>query len=693
MAPVLRALASALLVGPSSAYRDDSRGRRPTQDGGYGPQAVSTFWLPGMSTNGNQFTGVFAGAAYALFLVAYKPRPGRTRARRRPRGHPSSITSASAPNLAMAGSVSTNGTATMSPAPIKADDAALPGGPVRGDTENGDMGGEEQAGRRRPKMRSYKQQTENGTREPRRLRRAASAYSSLQERDEKMEEESTRRAEDAEEAAQRAAEAAAAAHMDSDDGTPEDDDLALASDLRSTGPRHITVITTASVPWMTGTAVNPLLRVIYLARDGHDVTLVIPWLIYPNDQRSLFPKNTMFPSREEQTQAVFAWAHREIPGIRFNVMYYDAVYNKDFGSVLPVHTLTALFESPDVPKDVCVMEEPEHLLWHHAGALWTKIFRLVVGVIHTNYIEYAKGFGQFGPQKAMGLAFLNTWVTRGYCHRVIKLSDALQDFPHSVTCNVHGVRDKFIAIGRARSGPFPRGAYFLGKVLWAKGYRDLIDLMEDHYERSNGREPLPIDFFGTGPDVHAVERSVRESAALSLVTFHARVADPMSEYLQGYKVFVNASQSDVVCTATAEALAMGKIAVVLDHPSNEFFSAFPNCLTYRTPEEFSAVLAYALTHEPQPLSDEELFRFSWAAATERFYDAVRIPPSKKRAGRVDTALAQAHTAISKIYRPWEIMNRERSLQLLAEADRNDPESIEAGATDLERAQAAPAAPG
>ncbi len=169
-------------------------------------------------------------------------------------------------------------------------------------------------------------------------------------------------------------------------------------------------------------------------------------------------------------------------------------------------------------------------------------FKHVVGIIHTNYLVYTRSY-QGGMYKEPLLKNVNAGMGRAYCHKIIKLSGlfpfppssssflirylritmthiysffsssfclfttllgALQEFApeKEVITNVHGVRNKYLEIGdSALVRGFTKGAYFVGKLAWPKGFGEMFSLMK--YLRQRTGRTFHLDVYGNGP--HAQE--------------------------------------------------------------------------------------------------------------------------------------------------------------------------------------------
>ena len=117
---------------------------------------------------------------------------------------------------------------------------------------------------------------------------------------------------------------------------------------------------------------------------------------------------------------------------------------------------------------------------------------------------------------------------------------------------------------------------------------------------------------------------------------HARIS-------KQYKIFINVSETEVLCTTTAEALAMGnKWVIIPKHTSNEFFMQFTNCLTYSNLNEFVSHLKFALDNDPQKMSNEQSRLLSWEAATERLIVATKVAIDKSDDSSLDEKLRWIH---------------------------------------------------
>lgn len=185
-------------------------------------------------------------------------------------------------------------------------------------------------------------------------------------------------------------------HIESKDDMERPDDITPQSDLNRPG-RHVHIVTTAALPWFTGTAVNPLLRAAHLHRklqsinennEQQYVCLVLPWLELAEDQEELYGR--VFQSPEQQEAYVRSWLENDaqMPDVAdaergLEILWYPARYHTGLRSIFAMGDIMQLMDPNKM--DVCILEEPEHCNWFRApGDGWTQRFHFVVGIVHTS---------------------------------------------------------------------------------------------------------------------------------------------------------------------------------------------------------------------------------------------------------------------------------------------------------------------
>ena len=87
-------------------------------------------------------------------------------------------------------------------------------------------------------------------------------------------------------------------------------------------------------------------------------------------------------------------------------------------------------------------------------------------------------------------------------------------------------------VGGDGSGVFSKGAYFIGKAIWAKGYTELLDQLKGHADRTGGQH-VPMDVYGGGDDLEDIQNAAQN--------FHLAVdfkgpRDHLHESIHEYKV-------------------------------------------------------------------------------------------------------------------------------------------------------------
>lgn len=124
-----------------------------------------------------------------------------------------------------------------------------------------------------------------------------------------------------------------------------------------------------------------------------------------------------------------------------------------------------------------------------------------------------------------------------FAWQVLRLSAATQELPKASVVNVHGVGPRFLETGKRLASEFEegkptfsKGAYYLGKMIWGKGYRELVDLFVENKDQLSNVE---LDVFGSGEDSHEVHAEAHQNGLR--MKFH-QGRDHGDHLLHGYDI-------------------------------------------------------------------------------------------------------------------------------------------------------------
>lgn len=366
--------------------------------------------------------------------------------------------------------------------------------------------------------------------------------------------------------------------------------------------KSIGIVATSSLPWLTGTSIIPLFHSVYLNKRGIATTLYLPWL--SRRQQQLCFQQKSFQSQEEQRTYIVRWLPEELREFLPHICFYPAWYSRQLKSIFPLRSIRHVVRR----YDVIILEEPQHLFFLHPFSRFKKYHPSIIGIIMTNSEYFVRQRFPASFTKLMQRYFRG--VMQRMCHKLIAISATQRDIYTLPECEViplNAVNPQFFRTPRASQEIF---WYFIGKLIPEKGLEDLFQGLQ-----AVGIDS--IDLFGYG-NTTWVQRTALKYGVHPV--FKGITLTPWKD-LSRYKMFINCSRSEYLCSTTAEALAMQKWVIVPKHESNQFFYQFRNCLSYSTRDEFPALLEYARLHEPE--YDPKVSELSWDAATDRLLDIIR----------------------------------------------------------------------
>jgi len=347
----------------------------------------------------------------------------------------------------------------------------------------------------------------------------------------------------------------------------------------------VVIVTTASLPWRTGPSFLSLWHAVGLKDQGFHVAYIIPWLS-PKCQKKLYGK-IYFYNQEDQISCLQKEALRLDMSTIPEILFYPAYYFSSLRSILPTKNIFSTIPS----CDTIILEEPEHLCWHpFSSSKSISSQTKVIGCVYTNYEYYIsnampKGFQWVGVL----IGKWNRSLMKKYTDMILSISPAVNlkklYHPHEEG-RITGVLAPYFKVAPVLENE--KRIYFLGRLVWDKGFNMLIKI--------SSKTGLKIDVYGDGPDEVSIKKASQKAGAS--LNFMGPSSSPWEEVLPKYKIFLNPSVSEVLCTATADALVAGRLVILPECPANKPFMKYENTFFYNSFEGALTMLEKAIDTQP-----------------------------------------------------------------------------------------------
>ena len=158
---------------------------------------------------------------------------------------------------------------------------------------------------------------------------------------------------------------------------------------------------------------------------------------------------------------------------------------------------------------------------------------------------------------------------------------------------VHGIHNDFFTKSQL---PLGDDVYYMGKLdNIHKKCNQITDWTKDICK---------LHVWGKGPEENQIK-------SMEHTIFHGLTSNPI-EATKNCKIYISASETEGICTATAEALAMHKFALIPECLCNKIFKGITNVFFYKNKKEFQSTLKFLLNKKPEYEKGAE--RFQWERA-------------------------------------------------------------------------------